>query len=308
VRSPQCTGNRWRSGVVLATVTGERDVERATGPSRAWEGDVRGDPEARRPAAAPADVSSRQGRMVLSVTPVLPRLRARSPRTLLVVLALLASPPAATAPRPATATTPPLPTPPPRARSPRATPPKAASSSSRRAPTTSRTRSSFTEAAGVTVAYEGTTRSSRSPSPASRRRSARARPVRHAGTGARRRPRRRLGRRGAGQLAVTLTTTNLPHFDELGAVDVLEGVGTGAFVSTPSVLRARRGRRAARLRRRRGPARRRAASSGPDPTCWSWTASARRSSTRSAASARPASRSCSTPTSTSGRCSAAPSG
>lgn len=35
---------------------------------------------------------------------------------------------------------------------------------------------------------------------------------------------------------VTLTTTNLPHFDELGAVDVLRGVGTGGFVSTPSVL------------------------------------------------------------------------
>lgn len=35
---------------------------------------------------------------------------------------------------------------------------------------------------------------------------------------------------------VTLTTTNLPHLDELDEVDVLEGVGTGAFVSTPSVL------------------------------------------------------------------------
>jgi iron complex transport system substrate-binding protein len=35
---------------------------------------------------------------------------------------------------------------------------------------------------------------------------------------------------------VSLTTTNLPHFDELDAVDRLEGVGTGAFVSTPSVL------------------------------------------------------------------------
>jgi iron complex transport system substrate-binding protein len=35
---------------------------------------------------------------------------------------------------------------------------------------------------------------------------------------------------------VTLTTTNLPHFDLLGAVDRLDGVGTGAFVSTPAVL------------------------------------------------------------------------
>jgi iron complex transport system substrate-binding protein len=35
---------------------------------------------------------------------------------------------------------------------------------------------------------------------------------------------------------VSLTTTNLPHLDELGAVDRLVGVGTGAFVSTPSVL------------------------------------------------------------------------
>jgi iron complex transport system substrate-binding protein len=36
--------------------------------------------------------------------------------------------------------------------------------------------------------------------------------------------------------AVTLTTTNLPHFDALDAVDRLVGVGTGAFVSTPPVL------------------------------------------------------------------------
>lgn len=35
---------------------------------------------------------------------------------------------------------------------------------------------------------------------------------------------------------VTLTTTNLPHLDELDAVDVLAGVGTGAYVSTPAVL------------------------------------------------------------------------
>ncbi|MGI8874997.1 MAG: ABC transporter substrate-binding protein [Egibacteraceae bacterium] len=34
---------------------------------------------------------------------------------------------------------------------------------------------------------------------------------------------------------VTLTTTNLPHLDALDAVDRLVGVGTGAFVSTPSV-------------------------------------------------------------------------
>lgn len=35
---------------------------------------------------------------------------------------------------------------------------------------------------------------------------------------------------------ITLTTTNLPHFDELDAVDRLVGVGTGAFVTTPSVV------------------------------------------------------------------------
>ncbi len=34
---------------------------------------------------------------------------------------------------------------------------------------------------------------------------------------------------------ISMTTTNLPHFDELGAVDTLQGVGTGSFVSTPSV-------------------------------------------------------------------------
>jgi iron complex transport system substrate-binding protein len=34
---------------------------------------------------------------------------------------------------------------------------------------------------------------------------------------------------------VTLTTTNLPHFDELGATDRLVGVGVGAFVTTESV-------------------------------------------------------------------------
>ncbi len=36
--------------------------------------------------------------------------------------------------------------------------------------------------------------------------------------------------------AITLTTTNLPHFDELGAVDALAGVGTAAYVTTPSVV------------------------------------------------------------------------
>jgi iron complex transport system substrate-binding protein len=35
---------------------------------------------------------------------------------------------------------------------------------------------------------------------------------------------------------VSLTTTNLPHLDTLDAVDRLVGVGTGAFVSTPSVV------------------------------------------------------------------------
>lgn len=35
---------------------------------------------------------------------------------------------------------------------------------------------------------------------------------------------------------VSLTTTNLPHFAELGIVDRLAGVGTGAFVATPEVL------------------------------------------------------------------------
>jgi iron complex transport system substrate-binding protein len=35
---------------------------------------------------------------------------------------------------------------------------------------------------------------------------------------------------------ITLTTTNLPHLDELDAVDVLDGVGTGAFVSTETAL------------------------------------------------------------------------
>jgi iron complex transport system substrate-binding protein len=35
---------------------------------------------------------------------------------------------------------------------------------------------------------------------------------------------------------VSLTTTNLPHFAELGIVDRLVGVGTGAFVVTPEVL------------------------------------------------------------------------
>lgn len=34
---------------------------------------------------------------------------------------------------------------------------------------------------------------------------------------------------------VTLTTTNLPHFAELDAVDRVAGVGTGAFVATPEV-------------------------------------------------------------------------
>lgn len=34
---------------------------------------------------------------------------------------------------------------------------------------------------------------------------------------------------------VTLTTTNLPHFAELDAVDRLAGVGVGAFVATPEV-------------------------------------------------------------------------
>lgn len=38
------------------------------------------------------------------------------------------------------------------------------------------------------------------------------------------------------QEVVTLTTTNLPHFAELGIVDRLAGVGTGAFVTTPEVL------------------------------------------------------------------------
>lgn len=36
--------------------------------------------------------------------------------------------------------------------------------------------------------------------------------------------------------AVTTTTTTLPHYDALGAVDTLVGVGTPDFVSTPSVL------------------------------------------------------------------------
>lgn len=34
---------------------------------------------------------------------------------------------------------------------------------------------------------------------------------------------------------ITLTTTNLPHFEELGAVDRLLGVGTAGFVTTESV-------------------------------------------------------------------------
>ena len=35
---------------------------------------------------------------------------------------------------------------------------------------------------------------------------------------------------------ITLTTTNLPHFDELGAADTVTGVGTGDFVTTQSIL------------------------------------------------------------------------
>jgi iron complex transport system substrate-binding protein len=35
---------------------------------------------------------------------------------------------------------------------------------------------------------------------------------------------------------ITLTTTNLPHFDELGAVETVTGVGTGDFVTTQSIL------------------------------------------------------------------------
>lgn len=34
----------------------------------------------------------------------------------------------------------------------------------------------------------------------------------------------------------TLTTTNLPHFEQLDAVDAIAGVGTPAFVSSPEVL------------------------------------------------------------------------
>ena len=36
---------------------------------------------------------------------------------------------------------------------------------------------------------------------------------------------------------ISLTTTNLPHFDELDAVDQLMGVGTASFVTTPAVRR-----------------------------------------------------------------------
>jgi len=39
------------------------------------------------------------------------------------------------------------------------------------------------------------------------------------------------------QQVISLTTTNLPHFDELGAVDQLVGVGTASFVTTPAVRR-----------------------------------------------------------------------
>jgi iron complex transport system substrate-binding protein len=35
---------------------------------------------------------------------------------------------------------------------------------------------------------------------------------------------------------ITLTTTNLPHFDVLGAADTVTGVGTGDFVTTESIL------------------------------------------------------------------------
>lgn len=36
--------------------------------------------------------------------------------------------------------------------------------------------------------------------------------------------------------AITLTTTNLPHFAELGAADTVVGVGTAAYVATPEIL------------------------------------------------------------------------